>query len=267
MSDFSFRVYIDESGDEGFVFKPDGSGSRRWLVLSAIVVRRRNDAALIHSVAAVRKLLGKAEKQQLHFSDMKHEQRVPYVRRLSEAPIRVVSVIVHKPDILEPEKFQSEPFLLYRYAARFLLERISWCCRDHRINGEGNGRADVVFSNRSMMSYEHLREYLRLLKTQSSPLDVRVDWSVIDPEHVSAINHDQMAGLQAADAVASSVFYAVQPNRYGEVEDRYVRLMAKVFYRHNNTVLGYGLKFWPQDFQKLKSANPQIAVFADGVFK
>jgi hypothetical protein len=25
----SFMVYIDESGDEGFVFNPDGSGSSR----------------------------------------------------------------------------------------------------------------------------------------------------------------------------------------------------------------------------------------------
>ncbi len=29
MSGPSFRVYIDESGEEGFVFRPDGSGSSR----------------------------------------------------------------------------------------------------------------------------------------------------------------------------------------------------------------------------------------------
>ena len=31
----SFIAYVDESGDEGFVFNPDGSGSSRWFVLSA----------------------------------------------------------------------------------------------------------------------------------------------------------------------------------------------------------------------------------------
>jgi len=36
----SFRVYIDESGDEGFTFLPDEQGSSRWLVLSALVFRR-----------------------------------------------------------------------------------------------------------------------------------------------------------------------------------------------------------------------------------
>lgn len=33
----SFRVYIDESGDEGFTFLPNEQGSSRWLVLSALV--------------------------------------------------------------------------------------------------------------------------------------------------------------------------------------------------------------------------------------
>ncbi|WP_207787910.1 DUF3800 domain-containing protein [Candidatus Thiosymbion oneisti] len=39
----SFVVYLDESGDEGFVFSDDGSGSSRWLVLSAAVIRKAND--------------------------------------------------------------------------------------------------------------------------------------------------------------------------------------------------------------------------------
>ena len=35
----SFIAYVDESGDEGFVFNADGSGSSRWFVLSAAVIR------------------------------------------------------------------------------------------------------------------------------------------------------------------------------------------------------------------------------------
>ena len=36
---------------------------------------------------------------------------------------------------------------------------------------------------------------------------------------------------------------------------------------YKGVALGYGLKFWPEDFQKQKSANPQIAMFADQVKK
>lgn len=254
---------MDESGDEGFVFNADGSGSRRWLVLSAVVVRTKNDLKLVETLKSVRQLLGKQPKQQLHFRDLKHEHRVPYVRKITESPIRTVSVLIHKPSIREPEKFQSEKFLLYRYATRYLLERVSWCCRDQRIEGEGDGRADLIFSNRSIMSYEDLRSYLSFLKTKSDPMNVRINWTVIDPMNVRAVNHDQLAGLQAADAVASSFYYAVTVNRYGEAEDKYARLLMPTVYRHKGVRLGYGVKFWPEDVEKLKPANPHLAWLTD----
>ena len=263
MKDISYRVYIDESGDEGFVFNPDGTGSSRWFVLSAVVVRKKNDLTLVRLLEQVRSLLGKAQRKELHFRDLKHEQRVPYVKQITTAAVKTVSVLIYKPSIREPEKFQSEKFLLYRYATRFLLERVSWLCRDSHTQGEGSGKADIVFSNRSIMSYEDLTGYLQLLKTKSDPMDVRIDWNIIEPGNVSAVDHSKLAGLQVADAVASSLFYAVNVNRYGDVEDRYARLLLPLCYRHKGLAIGYGLKFWPEDFQKQKSANPQIAMFAD----
>jgi hypothetical protein len=133
------------------------------------------------------------------------------------------------------------------------------------VTGEGDGTAEVIFSNRSIMSYKSLRDYLKLLQSKSDPMDVRVDWSVIVPDTVRAVNHDQLAGLQVTDAVASSFYYAANLNRYGEVEDRYAKLLLPTVYRHKEVMLGYGLKFWPDDIQKLKSANPHLAWFVEGV--
>lgn len=165
----------------------------------------------------------------------------------------------------DPEKFQSEKFLLYRYASRYLLERVSWLCRDKHNPGEGSGQVDIIFSNRSIMSYEDLTGYLQMLKIKCDPMKVSIDWNVIDPEKVSAVDHSKLAGLQIADAVASSFFYAVNLNRYGEVEDKYARILLSNCYRHKGAALGYGLKFWPEEFQKLILANPHIAIFADEV--
>ena len=58
----SFVVYIDESGDEGFVFNGDGSGSSRWLVLSAAVIRKANDLRMVSCLKEVREVLGKPPK-------------------------------------------------------------------------------------------------------------------------------------------------------------------------------------------------------------
>ncbi len=73
----SFVAYIDESGDEGFVFKDYGSGSTRWFVLSAAVIRQVNDLQMVSCLKAVREVLRKEAKTPLHFVDLKHEQRVP----------------------------------------------------------------------------------------------------------------------------------------------------------------------------------------------
>ena len=104
MTAASFAIYIDESGDEGFRF---GKGSSDWFVLSAAVVRKANEIETVKLVDAVRARLGKEPKKPLHFRDLKHEQRLPFVEEIARRPLRLVNVLVHKPSLKEPEKFQE----------------------------------------------------------------------------------------------------------------------------------------------------------------
>jgi hypothetical protein len=142
---------------------------------------------------------------------------------------------------------------------------VSWLCRDHRKPETGSGQAEVIFSNRSQMSYEELRGYLRKLREETGDFGVTVDWSVLNPEAIRAVEHSQLAGLQVADAVASSLFAALNPNPYGDTEDKYARLLLPVCYRHKGALLGYGLKFWPGDVESLKRESPQLLAFAEGL--
>ena len=66
------------------MFNEDGSGSTRWFVLSAAVIRQVNDLQMVSCLKAVRAVLRKEPKTPLHFVDLKHEQRVPYIRRVGE---------------------------------------------------------------------------------------------------------------------------------------------------------------------------------------
>lgn len=261
----SFIVYIDESGDEGFVFHPDGSGSSRWFVLSAAVIRQANDLKMVSCLREAREVLGKAPKTPLHFVDLKHDQRVPYARRVGLVPMRTVSVLVYKPLIREPEKFQNTKYLLYRYATRMLLERVSWLCRDHRKEGEGDGFAEVIFSNRSNMSYEEIRKYLGLLLKQAAenPEKIQIDPTVIDPERIRSVDHAKLAGLQVADAVASGLHFALKVNRYGETESGYLTHLKKTIFRHRGVAMGHGLKLWPEDFATVKAKAPEVLNLED----
>ncbi len=144
---------------------------------------------------------------------------------------------------------------------------MSWLCRDHRKPDTVNGQAEVIFSNRSQMSYDELRGYLCNLKEETGDFGVTIDWSVLNPEAIRAVEHSQLAGLQVADAVASSLFAALNPNPYGDTEDKYARLLLPTAYRHKGkgALLGYGLKFWPGDLATLKKENPQLLTFAEGL--
>lgn len=250
-----FVVYVDEAGDEGFKFLADERGSSRWFVLSATVIRKANDLQMVELAKSARKLLAKPDKYVLHFRELKHEQRVPLVRLIGAAPIRTVSVLIHKPSIPHPETFQQEAHKLYRYCTRLLLERVSWLCRDHA--RDGKCLADLIFSNRSAMSYDDLRGYLKLLRQQAeSNSEISVHWPAINPDRVRAVNHDKLAGLQMADAVASSIYFAANKNQYGEVEERYLKTLRRTIYRKQGRVDGYGLKFWcSEDMEKKRLAD------------
>lgn len=253
-----FTVFIDESGDEGFVFKDDGSGSTRWFAISALVVRQE----FLHETDAVidemKTLLGKTDPAFCpHFRKLCHEQRVAYVDLLAKKPFRTVTIMVHKPSIQDPEKFAAEKYLLYHYATRFLLERVSWLCRDKRRSPDG--RARIIFSNRAAMSYQDLRDYLNHLKANTGFLDVRIDWTVIDPDDISSEPHPKLKGLQVADAVATGMYYGFAKNPYGYTEPRYAELLAPIVYARAGKRLGYGLKVWPRDVDSILDTDEKLA--------
>lgn len=251
----TFVVYIDESGDEGFRF---GAGSTDWFALSAVITRKATDHSVLDLVDRVRSVLGKPPKKPLHFRDLKHEQKLPFLSAIAQAKLRTVTVLVHKPSLREPEKFQ-ERYRLYFYAVRYLLERVSWYCRDHKTSHDaGDGGAKLVFSSRSGMSYGELKKYLEYLKERTGPLDVRIEWSVVDPKRLVAYSPGRRAGLQIADAACGAFFYAVQPTQYGFTEDRYARMLEPVVYRSKGQWRGYGLKFWPGEAESLVEGLPWV---------
>jgi len=261
-------VYVDESGDEGFKF---GGGSSDWFVLSAVITRKANDLETVKLVDAVRKELGKLPKSPLHFKDLKHEARIPYVAAIAKADLRAISILAHKPSLHSPETFR-EPNLLYFYMGRYLLERVSWYCRDHRPHGDqGDGSAEVIFSNREGMPYSQFRDYLARLEKQKDITDVKIDWSVIKQDAILALSPMKRMGLLIADAVSGSFYRALQPSRYGFAEDRYARMLKPIVYQYGERYEGYGLKFWPpptlsmatdatfawlRDSYQIKKANP-----------
>ncbi|MCH8306411.1 MAG: DUF3800 domain-containing protein [Candidatus Marinimicrobia bacterium] len=235
---------IDESGDEGFSFD---SGSSSWFIISAVVIKQFVELETVKLIDEVRRIIGKPPNKPLHFRDLKHEQRIPYVSFISKANLKAISILIHKPSLLAPETFK-EGYRLYFYTVKYLLERISWYCRDHKVKEDfGDGSAEIIFSNKKTMSYEKMKEYLNKLKANSGGFDLNIDWDTIKIDQIKALNHGKRMGLQIADAVAGSFFFSVEPSRFGFTNDAYVKLLKPVIYNKKGVYSGYGFKFWPKE--------------------
>lgn len=251
----TFVAYIDESGDEGFKFS---AGSSEWFVLSAAVVRASDDLAQVKLIDDVRDRLNQDRKPEhqfpprkpLHFRDLKHEQRKFYAARVGQADLKTISVLVHKPDLASPERFAVQS-RLYFYAVRLLVERISWYCRDHRRKDDGgDGSVNLVFSNRATMDYQALNRYLCHLEDSRDEFSYQAAPGIIRPDQFETHTHGRRMGLQIADAVASSYYYAVWVSPYGFTEDTYARLLVPRAYRHNGLLWGYGVKIVPRESEE-----------------
>lgn len=236
----SFHAFIDESGDDGLAkFRQPGGegGSSHWLVISALVIRTENlSSAIAHRDGIVKRTL--TRKRHLHFADLDHGQKIVASQVLGTLPVRLISVVASKKH-LQREVYKDKN-QLYFYLTRYLVERLSWFCRDTQ-PASGNGKASITFSRRGGMSYDDFRQYLTMLRAGESS----VHWPSIDIDSVDAKDHSRDAWLQLADIAASSFSAAIEPDRFGNTEARYASQLRPVTYKHNGSFMSYGIKMLP----------------------
>jgi hypothetical protein len=78
-----YTVYTDEAGDEGFGKLAAGpiGGQSRWLILGACIVSRENDLKIPAWRDQILARFPKKQKRDLHFRDLKHEQKLLCARK------------------------------------------------------------------------------------------------------------------------------------------------------------------------------------------
>ena len=244
----SFIAYIDEAGDDGFPgrFREAGKqgGASHWFSIGAVVWRLSRDLDFVATAKTiVAQMPPQKRSKPLHFADMDHAQRVMAVNALAKLPYRSITVFANKPT--SPDGTYTQKNQFYHYMSRYLIERISWLCRDTRpLVKEGDGRVQINFARRGNMNYEDFRSYLHHLRNADSP-DIRIHWPVIDVDGVKAYHQRERYGLQLADIVTSGMNAALEPDFYGNVETRYLRTIRDNVYSRKGKFLSYGAKVVP----------------------
>jgi hypothetical protein len=238
-----FTVYIDEAGDEGFgklAAGPTG-GQSRWLILGACIVSRENDLRLPTWRDNILARFPNTKKRDLHFRDLKHEQKIVVSQEIAKLPIGACLTLSHKVTISGSkyeETFKKKGYL-YNFLIRWLLERVTSAC----FQRDQNCSVKLVFSRRGGTDYKTMKEYLELMRDgrEVMPPVRSINWNILDIDSIAVENHSKWAGLQIADCITSAFFSAVEPNLYGNYEPSYAVILRNNLLRENKNALNYGL--------------------------
>jgi hypothetical protein len=168
----------------------------------------------------------------------KHQKCLYVIREFGRLEVDFVLCAVHKPNLEEKAVFKRKQ-RLYNYATRHIIERVSWLVRDRT---SGRGFTDLIFENRTNMSYPDLADYLDRLKSQ--PGSQLVGEVLGAP---MARTKDQCKNLQITDAYLGACFCAFEPNRLGMRDTSYLRFIWERLYRRSGNLFSYGLKILPHD--------------------
>jgi hypothetical protein len=228
-----YRVYVDESGDRGM--RPESS---EYFVVAALIVKDECDAALRRELATIRAELHRSPDTLLHFRKMGHPAKVKVTRDLGSSGnvAAITSVIICKRH-LDRAPFISTADPMYLFALRMLWERISWYVRDH-----GNRKAKVTFAQIRHFKIDKINAY----RTRLERMETHMHWPSFEGHPFTMRGVEEVELLQLADSVASAVAAAIEPNNFGDVEDRYLRNLAPKSYRYRNSPLStYGLRVFP----------------------
>lgn len=237
----SFHAFIDESGDDGFVFRdPPERASSEWFLVGALIVRETNKAKASRMLNQLIGPMEAARKSVIHFAKLNHDQQTALCFGLARLPVRGIVIAVNKKRLGVGHTLEGKR-RLYFYCVRFLIERISWITRDLRMAGEGDGRCRLTFSHCKGLSYEGLAEYLTLLQGQ----ETHVAWAHIDTEKFNVLGHPDSLWLRAADVMTSGIAKGLELSQHGFCEDRFARMLKPVMYNRDGNYLSYGLKVFP----------------------
>lgn len=234
MAKYTFNVYIDESGDEGFAIKDGKWVSSQWFVLGAFITHKASDLPISKCVDEIKAKFKWKNSKPLHFLDFSHEKKRFIINCISnQKGFKVCYVAFNKKKVPIDSHLRKNKYL-YNYCTRYLLERISWLVDDL------DGEAHLIFENRTNTSYSELNKYITDLMGKPN---VQIRPGVF--KSWKNVGKSQSKNLQLADAVTSSLFKALEKNQFDLTEHSYIETLKPFIYNQKGNYHAYGLKFFP----------------------
>ncbi len=225
---YEYVLYIDEAGDDGLrAVRPiDVVGGTEWLCIGGVLVRVNNEASVVDWVKQIRADIDSRQGPVLHYRNLSPTKKRRACELLAQKQVVCFAVCSNKKNMRQHSNERAAARggkqWFYNFCVRLLMERATELCLiDSRKRYKAARNLRVIFSERGGHSYGQTKAYWEVLKRQSMAgttyLPKRtVRHEVLRYQLVEYLPHNQNAGLQLADVVASAFFQAcdVLENRW-----------------------------------------------------
>lgn len=280
---YDYIAFIDEAGESGLqsVRPIDPKGSTEWLILGGVLIAADREKDTLPWVWDAMKE-ARTQQKILHFANLRHPLAQEAIcRSLAKQPARFFVVASNKKNMVgykNPFAAARAQLLIgrppgwnynwfYYWISRVLLEKMSNYALWRSMRDYGEPRImRVEFSENQGLNYQELGFYYDLLKmhdkmdTQVRTFD-RIKWAVIDRDQLHSFRHENRAGLQIADVVASAFYQACDNQFTGPCNPTFARLLRPLMTCRSGRrrPAGYGVKLMPHmDEAKLSPDQAQI---------
>ncbi|MCU1251767.1 MAG: hypothetical protein JWQ49_4796 [Edaphobacter sp.] len=233
-----YHAYIDESGDEG-----TGPKSSPWLTLGCIIIpESESEETKNYLRKGINRIWASGEPpEHVHFQGIRnHNQRKALLRMA--AGLNFTSCMVPlKKGALRPEVLAGMRCpLLYNYAAKHLLERISWFGASRR------QQVRITIAARNEDTWKGFKEYLDVLKIKTQEHDIK--WEYLETIRSRPASHNLI--LQATDWVVSGFTLGLNPDQYDNVETVFTEIMWGRFWVRSGKFWTYGIRYLPTNYDR-----------------
>lgn len=271
-TEYGYVAYIDEAGETGLAkIRPiDENGSSEWFMLSAVVLRAKWEHDVVDWVREIRDGIGIKQRPDLHYRTLSPTRKVAACTRIAKLPLRSFVIASNKKNMRQyrnerAAKVPSQQWF-YNFCIRLLLERVTAFCaeRSHRDYGEKRP-VKIEFSRCGGHRYSQTRAYQYYLGLQQEGDTVYLKKrqpvrGMIRMDLMFDYPHDERAGLQLADIVASAFYQASDASGPGEWCIDAASALAPIMAKENGSPRDFGVALFPTPDWKADLTPDQQAV-------
>lgn len=277
----AYHIYCDEFGDQALK-----STASEWFIIGAIVVAEKRVPDLPTWITSIKRPMKNQQRSSLHFTDLDERMKLRATRFLGKLPVRCFAILSHKQNMLnysnprcgrwygwyDDSEEQSRALMRQQrnaypnFLLKVLLERVTAWCLTRSIRDHGGIRpVKMTIAQRGGFHLDAFKSYLekdrRNWINRTGTLPGYLAWPVVDLDLVNTAPAADVAGLQLADVVTGAFSRAIDENRFGVCDRRFIaNLMPRIAVKQRMSA-GFGVTGLPWELSRAPLSFEQQQTF------